>query len=466
MSELLQYDIGTSSYLFDEEGLMKTAAKSDLTKELEKYLPEESPRVLPARPISTGYIVDVMANVRKIKANVKEEKTFEKLVQNFLSYVQNKAQGGSRIDLVFDSYIEMTIKDSERQKRSRTPAVELNKIERTTPLPIQMETFWSSNKNKARLESLIHQDAMLYPWNECTSNVFVSAFDQSHGENLRCFNLAEGLVAAVPDLDLKIEEADLRVILHAFHAAQTGTKRIVVLSQDTDVLVLCLHSWTGLASYGTEELWVAAGIGDSSRYIPVHILALQLGEPTCSVLPAVHTLTGCDYTSKFGTKSAALKANPVAFLKNFGQLDVNIEDQIKLAEEYLVQVKKKGSSCKKMDELRDFLHHPSKSSELPPTSKETRQHILRAFYATHQMTNGLISGHNIDPLSYGFEEVDDLLMPQKGRNPIPEEFTVKCKCLKCASKQRCSCRSKHIHCCSFCKCRSVSGTTECRNPHH
>ena len=122
-----------------------------------------------------------MANVRKIKANVKEEKTFEKLVQNFLSYVQNKAQGGSRIDLVFDSYIEMTIKDSERQKRSRTPAVELNKIERTTPLPIQMETFWPSKKNKARLESLIHQDAMLYPLNECTSNVFVSAFDQSHG---------------------------------------------------------------------------------------------------------------------------------------------------------------------------------------------------------------------------------------------------------------------------------------------
>ena len=110
---------------------------------------------------------------------MKEEKTFEKLVHNFLSYVQKKAQGGSRIDLVFDSYIEMT--ENERQKISRTPAVQLNKIERTTPLPIQMETFWQSKKNKARLESLIHQDAMLYPLNECTSNVFVSAFDQSHG---------------------------------------------------------------------------------------------------------------------------------------------------------------------------------------------------------------------------------------------------------------------------------------------
>ena len=51
-------------------------------------------------------------------------------------------------------------------------------------------------------------------------------------------------MAAVPDLDLKKEDDDLRLILHAFHAAQIGTKRIVVLSQDTDVLVLCLHSWT------------------------------------------------------------------------------------------------------------------------------------------------------------------------------------------------------------------------------
>ena len=72
---------------------MKTAAKSDLTKELEKILPEESPRVLPARPISTGYIVDVMANVRKIKANVKVEKTFGKLVHNLSSRRVQKRSG-------------------------------------------------------------------------------------------------------------------------------------------------------------------------------------------------------------------------------------------------------------------------------------------------------------------------------------------------------------------------------------
>ena len=36
---------------------------------------------------------------------------------------------------------------------------------------------------------------------------------------------------------------------------------------------------------------------------------------TCYLLPLVHTLTGCDYTSKVGTK--ALNANPSEYFKDF-----------------------------------------------------------------------------------------------------------------------------------------------------
>ena len=316
MSELLQYAIGTSSYLFDEEGLMKTATKSNLTKELEKHLPEESLRTLPATPVRTGNIVEVMANLKKIRANAKEVKTFVKFVHNFLTFVKNAASGASRIDLVFDSYIERTIKDSVRQKRANTPAIELNKIERTKPLPKQMDTFWPSAKNKAHLERLIHEDAMLYPLNECTSNLLVSAFDQTDGDSLLSFNLAEGLVTPVPDLDRKIEEADLKMILHALHTAESGIKRFIIVSQDTDVLVLCLYNWMRFESCGIGELWITASIGDSSRFIPVQAIAVILEESTCSVLPAVHTLTGFDYISKVGAKLAALKAKP-KFAKHF-----------------------------------------------------------------------------------------------------------------------------------------------------
>ena len=47
MQELLQYGIRLSSYLFDGDGLMKSANKSDLTKELEKLLSKASPREPP-----------------------------------------------------------------------------------------------------------------------------------------------------------------------------------------------------------------------------------------------------------------------------------------------------------------------------------------------------------------------------------------------------------------------------------
>ena len=67
-----------------------------------------------------------------------------------------------------------------------------------------------------------------------------------------------------------------------------------------------------------DELWMRAGIGDTTRYIPLHIIADRIGALS-SVLPAVHALTGSDITSKFGTK-----ADPTLYLKDFG---VNPNDQ-------------------------------------------------------------------------------------------------------------------------------------------
>ena len=131
--------------------------------------------------------------------------------------------------------------------------------------------------------------------------------------------------------------------------------------------------------------------------IPTHTLAEKLGDGICSVLPALHTLTGSDYTSKFGSKSAAVKASPEMFLKDFGNIEGDIEKQAVSAEQYLVQVKKKGPTFKTCDGLRDNLCHHSKTSDLPPTSHELKLHILRALYATNQMKHGLTQEENVDP---------------------------------------------------------------------
>jgi len=100
------------------------------------------------------------------------------------------------------------------------------------------------------------------------------------------------------------------------HAITYGISRIIVLSADTDVFVLMVFYWNVLHSNGLSELWVKAGFKNSTRFIPSHVLAAQIGENSCHVLPAVHVLTGRDYTSKIGTKHATLMTNAEHYLED------------------------------------------------------------------------------------------------------------------------------------------------------
>ena len=56
------------------------------------------------------------------------------------------------------------------------------------------------------------------------------------------------------------------------------------------------------------------GVGDSTR--PVHFIHKNMGQGLCSLLPANHELSGSDYTSKVGTKKAALNITSGTCLEN------------------------------------------------------------------------------------------------------------------------------------------------------
>ena len=84
-----------------------------------------------------------------------------------------------------------------------------------------------------------------------------------------------------------MEEADARIVPRVMHAVTHGISRIIVLSSDTDVFVLIVLYWNVLHSHGLSELWgVKAEVGDSTRFIPIHVLTAQIGEDFCQVLPA------------------------------------------------------------------------------------------------------------------------------------------------------------------------------------
>ena len=188
----------------------------------------------------------------------------------------------------------------------------------------------------------------------------------------------------VSDLDcFSMEEADFRMIVHAQHSAAHGFTKLVFVTSDTDVFILFLFHWKRLHLIGIQALWIRTGIGDSTRIIPVHVLVKTLGPELCSVLPAVHALTEADYTSKFGTKKAGLNCNPVQFLTNFGISvdDCNMMNSMKKADEYLVQLWKRGSNCQTLDQLRLWLYHQTKTGLA--LSRCTKGHLLRAYYHTY-----------------------------------------------------------------------------------
>ena len=143
----------------------------------------------------------------------------------------------------------------------------------------------------------------------------------------------------------------------------------------------------------------------------------------------MHALTGGDMTSKVGTKSAGLKANQPAYLKNFAKITVSFEDCKENAEKYLVRVLDKGKyDVNTMDELRLLKYHHEKCitiNDLPPTSESTEGHIRRAYYMTYTQINCL-SEFRLNPLDYGFALEDEYLVPIKYHRPLPEEIVLKC----------------------------------------
>ena len=63
----------------------------------------------------------------------------------------------------------------------------------------------------------------------------------------------------------KKEEADDRMFLHALEMSKLGLKELLIVTVDTDVVVIALY-----ALLGFEELWIEFGRGKHPTWVPVH----------------------------------------------------------------------------------------------------------------------------------------------------------------------------------------------------
>ncbi len=291
--------------------------------------------MLKEMPMHTTYTVDIMASIRKLKTATLSD--FGGFCNAAISFTLNSARHADRIDFVFDEYREKSINDSERAQRRGSPAIDLSMMNTKTPIPVEMKTFWVSSSNKQHLQALLH-DKIVSNAREQQSLTQMVVRHIPGNPSSPCISVIQGELTHLQEL----------IIPHAMHATTAGTKRIIVLSSDTDVTVILLFYWQQFKAHVLTELWIKTGVGDLTRFVALHALAASLSRDVCEVLPAIHSLTGCDYTSKVGSKKAAIECSPVYYLKSFGTITdgSQVERQIYKAEEYLVQVLKKNSACK------------------------------------------------------------------------------------------------------------------------
>ena len=329
-----------------------------------------------------------------------------------------------------------------------------------TSIPVEMERFWASSKNKHNLQLLSRNHFIEKAKQNKEITVVLSGYVSDASGIESGILIKHGVEFEKEELKSSLDEADYRIIQHIAYARKNGYKRIVVASNDTDVVIYALSYFV---SFDIEELWVRFGTGKHTRNIPIHLIFKELGTNISSVIIKAHILTGCDLTSKVGTKAAALKAFPERFLKDFGEGNLT-DATFQNAERYLVTVVKHNTKCETFDELRynQYITKNATLTDLAPTSRSIRGHIMRSYYLVRLCLNLLDpQKHTLQPTDYGWYEHSGMLLPEKYRCLLPERYTVTCACHK-GCHGGCGCRRKTELCTDYCSCQKEK---DCNNKH-
>ena len=161
-----------------------------------------------------------------------------------------------------------------------------------TKIPTNCNNFFSSTENKLQIVRFLCTAAPRYAQIPEDCELYVcGGFD----EPTKCFKLQNSLFFEVPDLNSNHLEADSRMFCHIFHAVKNHSAHII-LSADTDVFILGIHFRNKLAHLGCLGLWF------EGSYKKKYISGCRLAAQSLNILPALHSLSDCDSTSRLGSK--------------------------------------------------------------------------------------------------------------------------------------------------------------------
>lgn len=261
MRDILKWEMSPyPQAYFNKFGMLKNT-KSDLLKKFEKS--NISPR-----GATSFYVIDGGFLLHKVKWTVGQH--FSDILESYVRYIDRHY--GKNVTVIFDGYEKLTIKSAERNRRAKSKASRDIKFNESMPLTISQEKFLLNSKNKNNLIKLL-------------KNKFSEV----------------GIVSRQCDGD-----ADRTIVTTAIELAQNLNRKVVIVAEDTDVLVLL----TALTPNNLHIFFLKPG--RPNIHEAVYDSRSLNNNPTVKEnILFLHAFTGCD------TVSATLGKGKISYLKIF-----------------------------------------------------------------------------------------------------------------------------------------------------
>ena len=175
--------------------------------------------------------------------------TLGNIINSNISSMSRLSKHVECIHLVFDSYIENSLKESEFKRRTdEAKGIEIIGMTKDTPVPKQPDKLWAS-EHKRNIQKLCRDIIR----NNVTDNPAIKTSSVVSDGKVLPGQMTGG--KEIPELLSWIEEADARLIVHVEWAIRLSKcERIIMISNDTDTFALLLHYTPYFQTLGAKEI--------------------------------------------------------------------------------------------------------------------------------------------------------------------------------------------------------------------
>lgn len=453
MADVLAHPMGPLPWaLSTPEGSLRKTNKAALGTLLQR-------NVAPAEetPISSATVIDGMSLIQKLRG---EQANFGEVAKSVFSMALREGQSSKRVDIVFDTYQDVSIKNLEREARGEETGPQLQNIT-AKQIVRQWIKFLTNSSNKTSLISFLVNE-----WKKPEYTVLLNEKILFATDGEMCFRITKDFTEEVPDLQSTHEEADGRMLLHAAHAAEDGYQSVIICTEDTDVFIMCMAFHQQIKV----PLFQKCGTKARKRLVDIGKVAAATGIPNCKALIGMHAYTGCDSVSTFAGKGKVSAFKLLSSNKEAQEAFMQLGEDWDVCEELMERLEKitcllyaAKSGTEKVNELRYHMFCAKKgeieSHQLPPCIDSLRKHAQRANYQAAIWRRCLRQDPETpSPVGKGWkmEKVDEnvkLVVDWMDGQPAPQAVLdlLACTCPRICKLPKCPCMVNGMRCTDMCK---------------